>query len=131
MTSPASSYKPHGYTSVAPYLIVTSASATIDFAKSVLDATELRRFSDDEGRVRHAEVRVDDTVVMIADEVPGWPAIPASVHVYVADVDETYRRALAAGAESVQEPVQKGDEDKRGGVKDAGGITWWIATRVG
>lgn len=131
MTSPASSYKPQGYTTVAPYLIVTSASATIDFAKSVLDATELRRFSDDEGRVRHAEVRVDDTVVMIADEVPGWPAIPASVHVYVADVDETYRRALAAGAESVQEPVQKGDEDKRGGVKDAGGITWWIATRVG
>jgi uncharacterized glyoxalase superfamily protein PhnB len=53
------------------------------------------------------------------------------VHVYVRDVDATYRRALEAGATSVQEPVQKGDPDKRGGVKDAGGTTWWIATKVG
>jgi uncharacterized glyoxalase superfamily protein PhnB len=52
------------------------------------------------------------------------------VHVYVSDVDAAYRRALAAGATSVQEPVKKEDEDKRGGVKDAGGTTWWIATRV-
>lgn len=46
-------------------------------------------------------------------------------------VDATYRRALAAGATSVQEPAQQDDEDRRGGVKDAGGTTWWIATRVG
>jgi uncharacterized glyoxalase superfamily protein PhnB len=51
--------------------------------------------------------------------------------VYVSDVDAVYKRALAAGATSVQEPVQKADEDKRGGVKDAGGTTWWIATRIG
>jgi uncharacterized glyoxalase superfamily protein PhnB len=68
---------------------------------------------------------------MIADAVEGWPALASHVHVYVADVDDTYRRALAAGAEPVQEPVQKDDEDKRGGVKDAGGTTWWIATRMG
>jgi PhnB protein len=52
------------------------------------------------------------------------------VHVYVRDVDATYRRALEAGATSVQEPRKKDDEDKRGGVKDAGGTTWWIATKV-
>lgn len=52
----------------------------------------------------------------------------AAVHIYVQDVDATYRRALRAGAASVQEPVKKQDEDKRGGVKDAGGTTWWIAT---
>jgi uncharacterized glyoxalase superfamily protein PhnB len=49
----------------------------------------------------------------------------------VPDVDETYRRALEAGATKVQEPVQKEDEDKRGGVVGPGNITWWIATRIG
>jgi uncharacterized glyoxalase superfamily protein PhnB len=124
-------HKPEGYTSVAPYLIVNGASDTIEFVKSVLGAKELRRFPDGEGKIRHAEVRIDDTVVMLADAVPSWPAIPAHVHVYVRDVDDTYRRALQAGATSVQEPVKKEDEDKRAGVKDSGGITWWIATRVG
>jgi uncharacterized glyoxalase superfamily protein PhnB len=80
----------------------------------------------------HAEVRIDDSVIMLADGAPGeWPAMPAHVHIYVADVDATYRRAVAAGAASVQEPVRKEDEDKRGGVRDAGGTTWRISTRMG
>ena len=124
-------YKPEGYTSVAPYLIVGGAGDTIEFLKSAFDAVELRRFDNPDGTVMHAEVRVDDTVVMLADSTPNWPAIPAHVHVYVPDVDATYRRALAAGATSVQEPTKGNDEDKRGGVCDAGGTTWWIATRVG
>jgi PhnB protein len=125
------SYKPDGYSTVSPYLIVAGASATIDFLKQVFDATELRRFPDPSGKLMHAEVRIDDVVVMLADGTEGWPPLPAYVHVYVRDVDATYKRALAAGATSVQEPVKKEDEDKRGGVKDAGGTTWWIATRVG
>ena len=76
-------------------------------------------------------MRIDDSVIMLTDGNAEWPPIAANVHVYVSDVDETYRRALAAGATSVQEPVQKDDEDKRGGVRDPGGTTWWIATRVG
>lgn len=127
----APSYKPANYNSASPYLIVAGASATIDFLTQALGATELRRFPDASGKVRHAEVRIDDTVVMLADGVEGWPPVPSYVHVYVKDVDATYKRALAAGAISVQEPVQKEDEDKRGGVKDAGGTTWWISTRVG
>jgi uncharacterized glyoxalase superfamily protein PhnB len=67
---------------------------------------------------------------MFAEGAPGWPPIQAHVHIYVRDVDATYRRALEAGAVSVQEPVKKEDEDKRGGVKDAGGTTWWIATKM-
>ena len=79
----------------------------------------------------HAEVRIDDTVIMLADPAPPtWPAIASYVHIYVRDVDATYRRALDLGATSVQEPVKKEDEDKRGGVRDPGGTTWWIATRV-
>ena len=125
-----SSYKPQGYTTVSPYLIVSGASGTIDFLTRVFGAVELRRFPDSTGKLMHAEVRIEDSVVMIADGIEGWPPVPSHVHVYVADVDETYRRALEAGATSVQEPVQKEDEDKRGGVKDSGGTTWWIATRV-
>ena len=126
----SSSHKPAGYTSVAPYLIVDGAGRTIDFLVRAFDAVELRRFAAPDGRIMHAEVRIDDTVVMLGDAGPGWPPVAAHVHVYVPDVDATYRRALAAGATSVQEPVKKQDEDKRGGVKDAGGTTWWIATKV-
>lgn len=125
-------FKPDHASTVSPYLVVSGADATIEFLKQVFDAVALRRYSDDTGRVMHAEVRIDDSVLMIADPAPPeWPAIPAFVHVYVRDVDATYERALAAGGTSVQIPVQKQDEDKRGGVRDPGGTTWWIATRVG
>ncbi len=123
-------YKPNGYTSVSPYLVVNGADGTIDFLTRVFGARELRRFTDDAGRVVHAEVALDDSVIMLADGVESWPPIPAHVHVYVPDVMATYRAALAAGAASVQEPVKKDDADKRGGVRDASGITWWIATKV-
>jgi PhnB protein len=123
-------HKPEGYTSVSPYLIVNDAAKTIEFLKTVLGGVELRKFPDESGRLMHAEVRVDDSVVMLADSAPAWPAIAAHVHVYVKDVDTVYRRALEYGATSVQEPVKKDDEDKRGGVRDPGGTTWWISTRV-
>jgi len=124
-------YKPEGYTSVAPYLILNDADGTIAFLKRALNAQLLRRMPAQDGKVMHAEVRIDDTVVMLADAAPDWPQVSAHVHVYVPDVDAAYQRALDAGATSVQAPVQKGDEDKRSGVKDASGTTWWIATRVG
>lgn len=126
-----STYKPDGYTSVAPYLIVSDAARTIDFLKRVFGAKELRRFEGERGRLMHAEVRIDDTVIMMGDSAEGWPPVPSHVHVYVTDVDATYRKALDAGATSMQEPVEKGDPDKRGGVKDPIGTTWWIATTVG
>ncbi|MFN8496402.1 MAG: VOC family protein [Anaerolineae bacterium] len=123
-------YKPKDYSSVSPYLIVNGASGTIDFLKQVFGAVELRRFPTPAGKVMHAEVRIEDTVVMLADSPDGWPSSSSHIHVYVPDVDATYRRALEAGAISVQEPVQKDDEDKRGGVLDPAGTTWWIATKV-
>lgn len=126
-----SQFKPAKYSTVSPYLIVNGADATIDFLKRVFGAIELRRFSDESGKLMHAEVRIDDTVIMLADPAPpDWPPISCHVHIYVTDVDATYRKALDAGAVSVQEPVKKQDEDKRGGIKDAGGTTWWIATKV-
>jgi uncharacterized glyoxalase superfamily protein PhnB len=123
-------FKPNGYNTVSPYLVVTDAAATIRFLEQALDGKLLRSFPDETGRLMHAEVRVDDTIVMLADSAPEWPPVAAFAHVYVKDVDVTYKRALAEGATSVQTPEKKDDEDKRGGVKDAGGTTWWIATRV-
>jgi uncharacterized glyoxalase superfamily protein PhnB len=127
-----SDFKPAGYNSVSPYLIVEGAAATIEFLAQAFDAIELRRIPapDGGGKVMHAEVRIDDTVVMLADRPEEWPAVPAHVHIYVADVDASYQRALAAGATSVQEPVKKDDDDKRSGVRDAGGTTWWLATKI-
>jgi PhnB protein len=79
----------------------------------------------------HAELRIGDTVVMIADAGGNGPAFPVWLHVYVQDVEATCRRALEAGGISVQELVRKeGDPDRRG-VKDPSGNTWWIATQVG
>jgi uncharacterized glyoxalase superfamily protein PhnB len=127
----SSTHKPEGYPTVSPYLIVNGAARTIQFMQDVFDAVELRRFPDGEGRLMHAEVPLDDSVIMLGDAAPEWPAMTAHVHVYVRDVDATYRRALEAGGTSVQEPIKKADEDKRGGVKDPGGTTFWIATRVG
>lgn len=124
-------HKPQDYSSVSPYLIVDGAGRTIEFLSRVFGAVELRRFPNPEGAVLHAEVQLDDTVIMLADGNAAWPPNPSHVHVYVPDVDAVYRRAFDAGAISVQEPVRKDDEDKRGGVKDAGGTTWWIATRQG
>jgi uncharacterized glyoxalase superfamily protein PhnB len=124
-------HKPETYSAVSPYLVVDGASQTIEFLTAVFDAVELRRFPGPDGTLMHAEVRIDDSVVMLADSTAEWPPVPSYVHVYVPDVDATYRRALDAGAVSVQEPVQKEDADKRGGVRDAGGTTWWIATQIG
>jgi uncharacterized glyoxalase superfamily protein PhnB len=122
--------KPDGYATVSPYLSVTGGRATIDFLITVFDAVVLREFADEDDKIMHAEVRIDDSIVMLGDANDGFPPAPCHVHVYVADVDATHQRALAAGAQSVQEPMKKADPDRRSGVKDAGGTTWWIATKV-
>lgn len=124
-------YKPDGYSSVSVYLVAAGAQRVIDFLKKTFDASDLQRFENTDGSLMHAEVRIDDTVLMIADESSQWPAFPVWLHVYVPDVDATYRRALEAGGVSAQEPGQKeGEHDRRGGVKDPAGNTWWISSRV-
>lgn len=124
-------YKPEGYGSVSIYIMANGAQRVIDFLAQTFSAKQLRRTDNADGSIMHVEVQVDDSVVMIADAGEGFPAFPVWVHVYVADVDATYRRALDAGGVSVQAPVQKGDVDKRSGVMDPAGNTWWISTQVG
>jgi uncharacterized glyoxalase superfamily protein PhnB len=123
------SYKPEGHSDVSPYLIVSGAGATIDFLKTAFDGVELCRYPGENGKVHHAEVKIGDSVVMLADATEAYPAQPANVHIYVKDVDAVYAKAMQAGATSIQPPVRKEDPDKRGGVQDAGGTFWWIGTR--
>lgn len=123
-------WKPEGHASVSPYLTVDDAKTTVAFLVEVFDGERLRFIERDGGRVAHAEVRIDDTVVMVADSLDGWPAFASHVHVYVPDVDDVWGRAMAAGATAVQEPAQRGDGERRGGFRDVGGTTWWVATQT-
>jgi PhnB protein len=112
-------------------VVANGAQRVIEFLKKAFGATELRRYDMPDGSIMHAEVRIDDTVVMLADGGGQWSPFPVWLHVYVRDVDTTYRRALEAGGVSVDEPKQKeGDPDRRGGVKDPAGNTWWISTQM-
>jgi PhnB protein len=124
-------YKPQGYPSVSAYVVADGAQGVIGFLIEAFGARQ-RRYDAPDGSIMHAEVLIDDTVVMVADSGGDNPAFPVWLHVYVPDVDATYRRALEAGGLPVEEPKQtEGDPDRRGGVKDPAGNTWWIATQVG
>ena len=126
-----SNWKPRSYSSVSPYLVVASAQKVIDFAKAVFGATELRRYDMPDGSIMHAEIRIDDTVIMLGDSGDAFPPFASLIHVYVADVDRVYERALEAGATVVETPkTREGDPDKRGSVKDPCGNTWAIATQL-
>ena len=125
------SHQPAGYSTLSTYMMADDAQRVIDFITQVLSGEALMRIDRNDGTVMHAAVRIGDSVVMLSDGTAQYPAFPVWLHVYVPDVDATYRRALDYGAVSVQEPNEQGDGDRRGGVKDAAGNTWWIATHVG
>ena len=127
---------PEGYHSVTPYLIIGGAAKAIDFYKKAFGATELMRFPTPDGKVGHAEIKIGDSAVMLADEYPemgykGPPALggsPVSIMLYVEDVDSIFKRAVAAGA-TVKEAVQDKFYGDRGGTLiDPFGHIWHIAT---
>src|SRR5690349_24951716 len=100
----AATWKPDAYNSVSVYIVADNAQRVINFQKKTFDAADLRRFDMPDGKIMHAEVRLDDTVIMIADAGGAYPAFPAWLHVYVPDAQATYDKALAAGGISVQQP---------------------------
>lgn len=124
-------WKPEGYPEVSPYLVVAGAQDTIRFLEQLFGARQLRRYDAPDGGVMHAELRIGQSVIMIGDAGGEWQRAPGFLHVYVEDVDAIYQRALELGAEAVREPERKGeDPDRRGGFRDPGGNTWWVATQV-
>jgi len=125
---------------VTPYLCVKDAAQAIEFYKKVLGATELSRWTDDKGRIGHAELAIGGSPIFLADEHPEIGVLsprsllkegarcPVDIHVYVPDVDATYRRALAEGAESLRAPTDEPYGDRDAQIRDASGHIWFIAT---
>jgi PhnB protein len=127
---------PEGYHSATPYLIVNGAADAIAFYKKAFGATELMRFPMPGGKIGHAEVRIGDSPIMLADEHPemGYKGpqslggSPVNIMLYVEDVDSVFNRAVAAGAK-VKDPVQdKFYGDRSGTLIDPFGHVWHIST---
>jgi PhnB protein len=123
-------YKPKGYPNLIPYLIVKGVPALIEFMQKVLDAEVVERIAMPDGEVMHAEVRIGDSIVMLGEAGPRSGSANASLHLYVRDVDATYKAALKAGAASLSEPTNQFYGDRSAGVKDASGNTWYLSTHV-
>lgn len=121
---------PEGYRAVTPYLVVKGAAQLIDFMKQAFDAEETSRMTYPDGSVSHAEARIGDSMIMLGEAAGDIEPMPAMLHLYVEDVDAVYKQAVAAGAEPLREPENQFYGDRTGGVKDAAGNQWWIATHI-
>jgi PhnB protein len=126
---------PDGYHSVTPYLIIKGASAAIDYYKKAFGATELFRM-DHEGKVGHAELKIGDSPIMLADENPQMGYVgpqtlggtPVSLMIYVENVDTTYKQALAAGGTELKAVQDWFYGDRSGTLKDPFGHVWTVST---
>lgn len=123
-------FKPDGYNSVSPYFIVNEASRFITMLKEIFAAEELSRYDNPDGTIMHAEVRIDDSVIMLSDATEKYPPLSIWMHVYVPDSKAIYEKALAYGCEGIEAPVQKGDPDLRGTFKDFAGNYWAVGTKI-
>lgn len=121
---------PEGYHAVTPSLIADGAAKLIDFMRDAFGATERLRIPMPDGRVAHAEVTIGGSPVMVADAQPGYPAMPGFIHLYVNDVDNVYKKALAAGAASHMAPEDRFYGDRAAEVRDSFGNRWSLATHV-
>lgn len=121
---------PDGYHTVTPYLTVRGADELIDFLKQAFGAEEIFRMPGENGAIRHAEIRIGDSMVMLGEARDESSQMPGAIHLYVTDTDSTYQRAIQAGATSLQEPEDQSYGDRSAGVKDSSGNHWWIATHI-
>src|SRR5438445_6914766 len=127
---------PDGYYTVTPYLIIKEAARAIGFYKKAFGATELMRFADPSGKVGHAEIKIGNSAIMLADEHPemgyrgpeSLGGTPVSILLYVADVDAMFSRAIAAGAKELRPVKDQFYGDRSGTLVDPFGHGWTIAT---
>jgi PhnB protein len=114
---------PAGFHSVTPRMVVNDVPAEVEFLRFVFDAA---------GEVhadRPAEIRIGDSLVMVTSAREREP-FPAFLYIYVEDADSSYRRALGAGAVSIEEPLDTPYGDRRGMVRDPSGNVFQIAHRM-
>jgi PhnB protein len=129
---------PEGYHSIQPYLHVCGAAQAIEFYKQVFGATEIMRMQQPDGRLGHAEIRIGNSVVMLADEFPErgihgpahYGGAPMTLMFYAEDCDATYKKAVAAGSKSLREPSDQFYGDRMAGIEDPFGFQWYIAMHV-
>ncbi len=127
---------PEGFHSVTPYLCVNDAAGALEFYKKAFGATELMRMPDPSGRIGHAEIKIGDSIIMLADEFPemGFRSpqtlggSPFAIYLYVDDVDAVFGQAVAAGAKLVKEVKDQFYGDRSGGVEDPFGHIWYVST---
>ena len=129
-THKGESYKPKGLFNVNPYLHPRRAEPLIGFLKRAFGAQEIAKYASPDGVVHHAEIRVGDSVVEMGEAHGKYEPMEAMFYLYVPNVDDVYRQAVAAGATSFQEPTDQPYGDRNAGVKDAFGNKWYIATHV-
>ncbi|CAB3672385.1 VOC family protein [Trinickia soli] len=121
---------PEGFHAVTPYITASDARAVIDFLKRAFDATVGECLEDGQGRIRHAQVKLGDSHLMLTDGNDECRPTPAAFYLYLTDVDSAYDRALRAGGASVMEPADQFYGDRNAGVRDKCGNTWWLATHI-
>jgi PhnB protein len=126
----AVNYKPAETQNVIPYLVVPDADKELAFVKAVFGAKEVHISRDPSGHIVHAQVKIGDSMVMMAQAGEHWPALPAAIYIYVPDVDAAHKRALASGATSVMEPADQFYGDRNSGVKNSNGMQWWIGAHI-
>ena len=115
---------PSNYNRLMPYLIIPNGYKFMEFMKTVFDATEQAIVPRSEGVIMHGELRIGEAVVMFADVTEQFEARPAGIFIYVEDTDDTYKRALDAGATSLMEPTQQ-PYGYTCGFHDPFGNDWW------
>jgi PhnB protein len=129
-THKGESYIAKGLNNVNAYLLPLRAEPVINFLKRAFGAHELAKYASPDGVVHHAEIRVGDSVVEMGEAQGKYAPMPTMFYLYVPDCDAVYRRALAAGAQSLHEPADQPYGDRSSAVTDPFGNTWYVATHV-
>jgi PhnB protein len=120
---------PEGFLTVTPYIVVDDAHKFIEFTKQAFNATQTF-IMEDGGRIMHATIKIGDSTIMVSDTMEGMEAHICMLYLYLEKVDEVYKKAIAAKATSVREPVDEFYGDRAAAVKDEWGNVWWLATHV-
>lgn len=129
---------PAGFEHATPYLCCKGAAKAIDFYKEAFGAVETMRLAEPAGRIGHAELRIGNAAIMLADEYPDMGVVspatlggsPVSIHLYVDDVDAVFEQAVAAGAKATRPPADQFYGDRSASLEDPFGHKWMVATHI-
>jgi len=138
MSAEAISPIPQGMHTVTPHLICAGAASAIDFYKEAFGATEVTRLPGANGKLMHAMIKIGDSSIMLAEEMPQWGSLgplslkgtPVVVHLYVNDVDAFAKQAIAAGAKVTMPITDMFWGDRYGQLEDPFGHRWSVATHI-